>query len=95
MTTKRFPITFNELKDMFTRLHKTEWFAVLYDEYGGQQGNIVDDEGNIVYVNEQHIYEQVEFFNDIDTLNNRIEELKRITNKSYSNFRILKRETYV
>jgi hypothetical protein len=95
MITKRFPITFEEVKDMFTRLHKTEWFALLYDEHGGQQGNIVDNEGNIVYVNEHHIYEQIEFFDNINTLNNRIEELKRITNKSYSNFRILIREHYV
>lgn len=95
MTTKRFPITFEDLKDMFTRLHKTEWFAVLYDEHGGQQGHIVDNEGNIVYVSEHHIYEQVEFFDNINTLNKRIEELKSITNKTYRNFRILKREDYV
>ena len=95
MTTKRFPITCDELTDMFTRLHKTEWFALLYDEQGGQQGDIVNDEGNIVYVNEKHIYEQVEFFNNINVLKERIEELKRITNKRYSNFRILKREDYV
>lgn len=90
MTTKRFPITPNTLFE-----GRTETIALVYDEHGGQQGNIVDNEGNIVYVNEHHIYEQIEFFDNINTLNNRIEELKRITNKDYSNFRILIREHYV
>ena len=90
MITKRFPITPNTLFE-----GRTETIALVYDEHGGQQGHIVDDEGNIVYVNEHHIYEQIEFFNNINTLNKRIEELKRISNKTYCNFRILKREDYV
>ena len=76
MTTKRFPITPNTLFE-----GRTESIALVYDEHGGQQGNIV-------YVNEHHIYEQVEYFNDIDTLNKRQEVLKKISNKEYTNFTI-------
>ena len=46
MTTKRFPITPNTLFE-----GRTETIALVYDEHGGQQGHIVDNEGNIVYVN--------------------------------------------
>lgn len=84
MTTKRFPI---ERKSLFEG--RTETIALVYDEHGGQQGNIVDNEGNIVYVNEHHIYEQVEYFNDIDTLNKRQEVLKKISNKKYENFIVI------
>jgi hypothetical protein len=94
MTKNRFPITFQELKDMFTRLHKTEWFALVYDLTEDFQGRKFN--GRVFeYVDERNIYEQVEFFDNIDTLHERIEELKRITNKNYSNFRIHIRETYV
>ena len=84
MATKRFPI---ERKSLFEG--RTETIALVYDEHGGQQGNIVDNEGNIVYVNEHHIYEQVEYFNDIDTLNKRQEVLKKISNKKYENFIVI------
>lgn len=81
MITKRFPITPNTLFES-----RTETIALVYDEHGGQQGHIVDNEGNIVYVNEHHIYEQVEYFNDIDTLNKRQKILENISNKKYTNF---------
>lgn len=84
MITKRFPI---ERKSLFEG--RTETIALVYDEHGGQQGDIVDNEGNIVYVNEHHIYEQVEYFNDIDTLNKRQEVLKKISNKKYENFIVI------
>ena len=83
MLTKRFPITPNTLFE-----GRTETIALVYDEHGGQQGNIVNDEGGIVYVNEHHIYEQVEYFNDIENLKKRQEVLKKISNKIYTNFTI-------
>ena len=83
METIRFSINKNALFE-----NRTESIALVYDEKGGQQGYIVTDDGAIVYVNEQHIYEQVEFFNDIKTLTERVEVLKKISNKSYCNFSI-------
>jgi hypothetical protein len=83
MTRKRFSLAVNTLFD-----GRTENIALVYDEHGGHQGNIVTDNGNIEYVNEHHIYEQVEFFNDIDSLKKREEVLKKISNKTYKNFRI-------
>lgn len=68
--------------------NRTETIALLYDEQGGQQGYIVTDNGDIKYVSEHHIYEQVEFFNDIQSLTERVDVLKRITNKTYNNFSI-------
>jgi hypothetical protein len=83
MVTKRFSI---DLETLFKGVSET--IALLYDEQGGQQGNIVDENGNIVYVNEKHLYEQVEYFNDIDELNKRKELLSKISNRAYTNFRI-------
>ena len=83
MVIKRFPINLNTLFD-----NREERIALVYDEQGGQQGEIVDDNCNIVYVNEQHIYEQVEYFNDIQSAIKRQNVLKKISNKKYTNFNV-------
>lgn len=84
MEEKRFSIDINTLFD-----NRSETIALIYDEHGGINGKIVTDEGEIVKVNERHIYEQVEFFNDLKSLEKRKDVLARITNRRYTNFRII------
>lgn len=84
MEEKRFSIDTNTLFD-----NRSETMALIYDEHGGINGKIVTDEGEIVEVNERHIYEQVEFFNDLKSIKKRKDVLARITNKRYTNFRVI------
>ncbi len=84
MEEKRFSIDTNTLFD-----NRSETMALIYDEHGGINGKIVTDEGEIVKVNEHHIYEQVEFFNDLKSIKKRKDVLSRITNKRYTNFRVI------
>ena len=63
MITKRFPITLNTLFE-----GRTETLAIVYEQENYQQGNFVTDDCEIVYLNERHIYEQVEYFNTMTEL---------------------------
>ena len=84
MKTKRFDINKETLFE-----NRTEKIALIYDEVTYFNASVFDDRGNWEYVNECQIYEQVEFFNDIPTMNKRQIELSKITNKRYNNFRCI------
>lgn len=84
MLTKIFPLDRTKLFD-----GRTETIALVYEQTMHHQGDFINDDGDIEYVNEKHIYEQVEFFNDIAELKAREKVLKNITNRNYDNFTIV------
>lgn len=84
MLTKVFPLDRTKLFD-----GRSETIALVYEQTMHHQGDFVNDDGDIEYVDEKHIYEQVEFFNDIAELKAREKVLKNITNRNYDNFTIV------
>lgn len=66
--------------------NRTEQFALIYEQHEKWTSSDFDDRGNWEYTEKEHIYEQVEFFNDIGTMEKRQKELSKITNKVYKNF---------
>lgn len=81
MLTKTFPL------DRTTLFNgRTETIALVYEQTMYHKGNFINDDGDIEYVDEKHIYEQVEFFNSILELKKRQEVLAKTTNRIYSNF---------
>lgn len=84
MLTKIFPLDRTRLFD-----NRTESIALIYEQTMHHQGHFINDDGDIEYVDEKHIYEQVEFFNDIAELKAREKVLKNITNRNYNNFTIV------
>lgn len=81
MLTKIFPLDRTKLFD-----GRTETIALVYEQTMYHQGNFVNDDGDIEYVDEKHIYEQVEYFNDIAEMKARQKVLAKTTNRMYSNF---------
>lgn len=81
MLTKVFPLDRTKLFD-----GRSETIALVYEQTMHHQGDFVNDDGDIEYVDEKHIYEQVEYFNHIADLKRRQKELARTTNRMYSNF---------
>lgn len=84
MLTKIFPLDRTKLFD-----GRSETIALVYEQTMHHQGDFINDDGDIEYVDEKHIYEQVEFFNDIAELKAREKVLKNITNRNYDNFTIV------
>lgn len=84
MLTKIFPLDRTKLFDC-----RSETIALVYEQTMHHHGDFINDDGDIEYVNEKHIYEQVEFFNDIAELKAREKVLKNITNRNYDNFTII------
>lgn len=84
MLTKIFPLDRTKLFD-----GRSETIALVYEQTMHHQGDFINDDGDIEYVDEKHIYEQVEFFNDIAELKAREKVLKNITNRNYNNFTIV------
>lgn len=81
MITKTFPL------DRTTLFNgRTETIALIYKQTMYHQGDFINDDGDIEYVDEKHIYEQVEYFNDITEMNARQKVLAKTTNRNYSNF---------
>lgn len=81
MLTKRFPL------DRTTLFNgRTETIALVYEQTMHHKGYFINDDGDIEYVDEKHIYEQVEYFNSILELKKRQEVLAKTTNRNYSNF---------
>lgn len=81
MLTKRFPL------DRTTLFNgRTETIALIYEQTMHHEGDFINDDGDIEYVNEEHIYEQVEYFNSILELKKRQKVLAKTTNRNYSNF---------
>ena len=70
--------------------NRTEQFALIYEQHEKWTSSDFDDRGNWEYTGKEHIYEQVEFFNDIETMEKRKVELSKITNKVYKNFSVIK-----
>ena len=84
MLTKVFPLDRTKLFD-----GRSETIALVYEQTMHHHGDFINDDGDIEYVDEKHIYEQVEFFNDIAELKAREKVLKNITNRNYNNFTIV------
>lgn len=81
MLTKKFPL------DRTTLFNgRTETIALIYEQTMHHKGDFINDDGDIEYVDEKHIYEQVEYFNSILELKKRQEVLAKTTNRFYSNF---------
>ena len=85
MLTKKFPLNRTTLFD-----GRTETIALVYEQTMHHHGYFLNDDGSdFEYVDEKHIYEQVEFFNDIADLKKRQKVLKNISNRIYNNFTIV------
>lgn len=84
MKTKRFEINKDTLFE-----DRNEQYALVYDDTHYHNHGVFDERGNWEYISEKHIYEQVEYFNDLHEMNKRQIELSRITNKRYNNFRCI------
>lgn len=81
MLTKRFPL------DRTTLFNgRTETIALVYEQTMHHKGDFINDDGDIEYVDEKHIYEQVEYFNSIAEMKARQKVLAKTTNRFYSNF---------
>lgn len=81
METKRFSVNKDTLFE-----GRNEQYALVYDDTHYHNHSAFDERGNWEYINEKHIYEQVEYFNDLHEMNKRQIELSKISNKHYSNF---------
>ena len=81
MLTKKFPLNRDTLFN-----GRTETIALVYEQTMHHKGDFINDDGDIEYVDEKHIYEQVEYFNSILELKKRQEVLAKTTNRDYSNF---------
>ena len=87
MLTKKFPL------DRTTLFNgRTETIALVYEQTMHHKGDFINDDGDIEYVDEKHIYEQVEFFNSIAELKKRQKVLAKTTNRIYSNFTAVYKE---
>lgn len=86
METKRFSINKSTLFE-----GRNEQYALVYDDTQYQHHGVFDERGNWEYINERHIYEQVEYFNDLHEIKKRQMELSKISNKHYSNFSCISR----
>lgn len=84
MKTKRFEINKDTLFE-----DRNEQYALVYDDTHYHNHSAFDERGNWEYISEKHIYEQVEYFNDLYEMNKRQIELSKITNKTYNNFRVI------
>ena len=84
MKTKRFSVNKDTLFE-----GRNEQYALVYDDTHYHNHSAFDERGNWEYINEKHIYEQVEYFNDIPTMKKRQIELSKISNKVYDNFRCI------
>ena len=84
MKTKRFEINKDTLFE-----DRNEQYALVYDDTHYHNHSVFDERGNWEYISEKHIYEQVEYFNDLYEMNKRQIELSKITNKTYNNFRVI------
>lgn len=85
MLTKKFPLNRTTLFD-----GRTETIALVYEVSMHHKGYFLNDDGDdFEHVDEKHIYEQVEFFNDIAELKTRQKVLENISNRIYSNFTIV------
>lgn len=85
MLTKKFPL------DRTTLFNgRTETIALIYEQTMHHKGDFINDDGDIEYVDEKHIYEQVEYFNSITELKKRQKVLAKTTNRDYSNFTAIK-----
>ena len=84
METKRFSVNKDTLFE-----GRNEQYALVYDDTHYHNHGVFDERGNWEYINEKHIYEQVEYFNDIPTMKKRQIELSKISNKVYDNFQCI------